>query len=311
MEQQPIQKPKLSFLGAVHLAAPHTWPAAVLPVLLGAALSLAAGGPIRPWVLLGTLVTAVLLQSAINTLNDFRDFVSGLDNADNCTDDTDAALIYECSSPKAALALGLGFLLCAALLGGGLTAACGAELLVYGALALAAILLYILPGRSLSDLPLGELLSGVTMGGVLTCASFHAQAGALSPAVPLWCLPPVLTIGSIMLVNNTSDIEKDQLGGRKTLSVCIGRTAAQHLLRTSLAAAAAAVVLIVLFRFPGGAAALPVLPAVLVTNRQVRTLFTTPLLPERRSANMGAVVTAHVWINTVYVTAAVLARAAA
>lgn len=289
-------KPALSCKAAVQLAAPHTWPAAVLPVLLGAALSCALGFGLRPWLLLCTLAVGVLLQSAVNTLNDWADFVSGLDSPENCTDATDAALIYECSSPRAALALGLALALGAAVCGGVLTALRGPVMLVYGGLGLAGILLYVLPGVSFSALPLGELLSGGVMGGVLTCASFHAQAGRFDPRLCWLCLPAVLTVGCIMLVNNTADIEKDRAGGRRTLPVCLGRPGAQRLLRSALVLAALGVGLILTAGFPAGAAALPVTASALVLDPQVRGLFTAPVTPERRGPAMKGVLSAHTWL---------------
>ena len=286
---------------AVHLAAPHTWPAAVLPALLGTALAAAEGADLRPWIALLVLAVAVLLQSAVNTLNDYRDFVSGLDSAENCTDESDAALLYDGCTPRGALVLGLAFLLCAAILGGVLVVSCGVALLIYGALALLAILLYVLPGVSFSGLPLGELLSGGAMGGVLTCAAYHAQTGRFSSALLYLCLPAVVTIGCILLVNNCSDIEKDALGGRKTLSVCIGRKASETLLRAALAAAALGVILILALRYPRGAAAIPVLLVALLTSGGVRGLFTQPLTPENRRERMDGILAAHKWIIGGYV----------
>lgn len=296
----------ISLRGIVHLAAPHTWPAAVLPVLLGTSLSFACGVPVHSDILLYTLATAVLLQAAVNTLNDYRDYLSGLDSEDNCTDPTDAALIYDCSSPRTALTLGLVFLFGAAVFGGLLILIRGVAMLTYGGLALAAILLYTLPYLSLSDLPLGELLSGGTMGGVLTCASYHAQAGAFSWDLLYLCLPAVVTIGCIMLVNNTSDIEKDQQGGRVTLPICIGRRGAQILLRIAVVSAALAVLLIITCRFPRGIAAMPVMFVALLVSQPVCDLYFASVTFERRKNSMTAILQAHTWIIASYSAAAVL-----
>lgn len=299
------QKTPFRLRAVLELAAPHTWPAAVLPVLLGAALACADGAEMRSWPLFFVLAVAVLLQSAINTLNDYRDFVSGLDNSDNCTDPTDAALIYAGITPGSALALGIAFLLGAAVFGALLIGQCGFAMLWYGALALAAILLYILPRVSLSDRPFGELLSGISMGGVLTCAACHAVSGSFSWRAVFLCLPAVITIGCIMLVNNTSDIEKDTAGGRRTLSVCLGRSRAELLLRCAIPAAALFVILVTCILFPAGIASLPVGAAGLLTNRGVRGLFLGSVTPERRRENMTAILSVHKWITGCY-TAAVL-----
>ena len=135
---------------------------------------------------------------------------------------------------------------------------------------------------------------------MLTCAAYHAQIGHFSPALWYLCLPAVVTIGCILLVNNCSDIEKDAHGGRKTLSVCIGRKASETLLRTALAAAALGVMLILAFRYPRGAAAVPVLLIALLTSGGVRGLFTQPLTPENRRTSMVGVLAAHKWISGCY-----------
>jgi len=298
----------VSLKAVVQLAAPHTWPSSIIPVCLGTALSCANSVPIDPAVLLFTLCTAVLLQSAVNTLNDYVDFVSGLDTEENCPDDTDAALVYECSSPKAALALGMLFLLLAAVFGAALIANCGTAMIVYGAVALGAIVLYTVPVFSFGRLPLGELLSGGVMGGVLTCAAYHAQAGNFSPSLVYLCLPMVIMIGCIMLVNNTSDIEKDIVGGRRTLPVCVGRKASQIILKTAVIASVLCSAVFVCVYYPSGTLLLPVMIIALVIDPFVNGLFTKPISPERRPASMRGVLSAYVRINGVY-TIAVLVHA--
>lgn len=297
---------KLPPRAAVELAAPRTWPAAVLPVILGTSLAYASAGRMRPWSTFCVLAVAVLLQSAINALNDHRDFVSGLDSRENCTDPNDAALIYAGASPKGALALGGACLLMAAVPGAILLRQCGLSMLWYGALAMAAILLYILPHISLSERPFGELLSGAAMGGVLTWAAYHAAAGRFSWSAAVLSLPAVVTVGCIMLVNNTSDIEKDAAGGRRTLPVCIGRKRAETLLRCAVTAAALSAALIICVFYPAGAAALPVGAAGLLTDSGVRGLFTAGITPEHRRENMAAVLTAHKWIIGSYAAAVLL-----
>lgn len=252
------------------------------------------------------MLTAVLLQSAVNTLNDRRDFISGLDSAENCADSTDAALIYSGAGPHAALVWALGLLLCATVCGGVLVWRCGAVMLLYGAVGAAAIGLYVLPRVSASELPMGELLSGLAMGGVLSCAAFHAQAERFDPELLYLCAPCVVTVGCIMLANNTSDIEKDRDGGRRTLPVCIGREASQRLLRGALIFAALYVAAVTLVRFSAGAAALPVMTASLMLDGRVRRLYRFPVDPMHRKNSMAAALGAHSRIICCYTAAALL-----
>ena len=291
---------------AIELAAPHTWPAAVCPVLLGTALAAARDCAVNGWRAFLVLMTAVLLQSAVNTLNDRRDFVSGLDRVENCTDSSDAALVYSGASPREALVWALILLLGAAVCGGVLVWRCGAAMLLYGGVGAAAIGLYVLPSVSASDVPLGEVLSGVTMGGVLACAAFRAQTGYFTAELLYLCAPCVVTVGCTMLANNTSDIEKDREGGRRTLPVCIGRHRAQILLRVSIIAAACGTVAITLVCAPTGAAAMAVMAASLAVNGRIRQLYSLPVGPEHRKNSMEAVLEAHSRIILCYIAAALL-----
>ena len=295
-----------SFKAAVQLAAPHTWPAAVLPVLLGSALAYAVGVALNGWLLLTALATGVLLQAAVNTLNDYRDFVNGIDTAANCDDPTDAALVYECDSPRNVKIFGFSLLAAAAALGAILVYFSGMWMLLYGGLAFAAIALYTLPGVNFSSLPLGELLSGTAMGCVLTCASYHAQTGGCSAEIAILSIPAVLTIANIMLANNTSDIERDREGTRRTFPVCVGRNAAQTTLRLIVIITVLMVTLTAFLIFPGG---LPVVP-VLITGTALAAspLFTRPRTPDVRAESMRCILAAHKWTIASYIAMIIMHR---
>ena len=94
---------------AVQLAAPHTWPAAVFPVLVALACAVAETGRASAVMACALLVICVLMQSAVNTFNDYYDYVKGADSADDDVDPTDAVLVYNDVDPRAALALAIGF----------------------------------------------------------------------------------------------------------------------------------------------------------------------------------------------------------
>ena len=134
---------KMTPQAALELAAPHTWPASVAPVALGTLLAaVKTGGHILPGILLSTLCAAVLLQCAVNTLNDYFDFVKGTDTLENSDDLTDAALVYHGIAPRSALALGVGFLALAALAGAYTVYAAGWVPLIYGLVGGAVVVLY-------------------------------------------------------------------------------------------------------------------------------------------------------------------------
>ena len=71
---------------AWQLAAPHTWPAAILPVLVAAAAAAVTSFSISATMVCVLLVICVLMQSAVNTFNDYYDYVKGADSADDNVD---------------------------------------------------------------------------------------------------------------------------------------------------------------------------------------------------------------------------------
>ncbi len=229
---------------AKELAAPHTWVASVGPCLIGCALAVCF---MMPYILqlpekalwmLGhapallderavlcfflMLACGVLMQSAINTLNDYQDFKSGLDTAETILDETDASLIYNQINPQSALRFALVLLALAAVCGGIVVWLSSLMLLVWGLIAAAAVVLYSFGPKPISSLPLGEVVSGVVMGGILTPATFYAMTLNFTPFILAVALIPVIAIAQIMQTNNTCDIERDIAVGRKTLPSIIG-----------------------------------------------------------------------------------------
>jgi len=233
---------------ALQLAAPSTWVASAWPVLVGglAALALTAQASTREltavatnlpfgslhqpvlslrmavlWMLM--LICAVAAQSAANTLNDYKDFIVGTDTEENCVDTTDASIIYNHLEPRTARNLGLIFLGVA--LVAGVTAALMSTLwlLLLGGVGIVALLSYSYGPSPVSYLPLGEVVSGLAFGLLITSATFVALTRSWNWLLLLPCLQQVISIGLIMMTNNVCDIERDKEAGRKTLPVLLGR----------------------------------------------------------------------------------------
>ena len=64
---------KMTLLMMVQLAAPHTWPAAIIPALIGTCLAAAFGFSVSATLAMVLLAIVVLMQSAVNTINDYYD----------------------------------------------------------------------------------------------------------------------------------------------------------------------------------------------------------------------------------------------
>ena len=289
---------------ALQLANPHSWVASAIPALFAACYCAVKGYPLG--VPKAVLLTAacILLQSAVNTLNDYYDFVNGTDSASDHVAVEDAALVYGGIHPKSALRLGIAFLAAGAALG--LLCCRGVAPLLIGAMGGAAVLFYSAGPLPISYLPCGELISGFVMGGLIPLGVTACADGRLHPAVLLWSLPFILGIALIMMTNNGCDIEKDAKAGRHTLPRLLGREGTVFLYRVqSMMWLLLLAVLPVLLLGPVGLAG-PVLAAAL-GRKHIRRLLQMRLEPEKRIAQMGTIVRTNLLGNGAYVAALLLA----
>ncbi|MDR7697597.1 prenyltransferase [Lactococcus lactis] len=107
--------------------------------------------------------------------------------------------------------------------------------------------------KPLSSLPLGELLSGLTMGYVifLICLYINSSQSfvwsfANLATTFLIALPNTLLIANLMLANNTCDLEEDEANHRYTIVHYIGKKAALIWWTTALILAFVAIVVAVI-----------------------------------------------------------------
>lgn len=286
---------------ALDLAAPHTWVAAVLPSLAAVACASAQGYPISISLAIVLMMICILMQSATNTFNDYYDYVKGSDTADDDVDPTDAVLVYNNVNPKTALTLAVGFLATAFVLGAYVIWLAGWIPLALGVIAAFVVVLYSAGKTPISYLPIGELTSGFVMGGMIPLACYQALTRVFDPIMLVWALPTIITVGLIMLTNNTCDIEKDIEAGRKTLPVLLGRKTARNLYHALLALCILMMFVNVLVWYRSGwvvlvfmlAASIPLLKAMLAN----------PLAPNTRIAGMSQICSLNICLGAFYAAA--------
>jgi 1,4-dihydroxy-2-naphthoate octaprenyltransferase len=293
---------KLSLKNIVQLAAPHTWAASIMPVLLGTELSIAFGGGFRPVLFVLMLVASVLMQSSVNTLNDYRDFVKGTDRPENSDDPNDAVLVYNNIKPSHARILGFAFMLAAVACGIYPVLCGGITTFVIGFIGCAVIVLYTVGKKTLSDLPVGEAVSGITMGGFITCGVYSVYI----PWAPimellkilLLSLPLIISIALIMMTNNICDIERDEETGRKTIPTILGRKKAKFAYRTISVFWLVSIVSLMSVYFVWGL--IVSLAALAISIGVIVRLLTIPLTPEQRGPCMGAIIKANYFLGVSY-----------
>ena len=296
---------KLSPTMALNLAAPHTWPAAIMPTLI--AVSAATNVcSISVTMCCTLLAIVVLMQSAVNTFNDYYDYVKGTDSEEDNVDASDAVLVYNDIDPKEALRLAIGFLVAAFALGIYAIVKAGFIPLVIALVGALFVVLYSAGKSPISYLPLGEAVSGIVMGGLIPLAVYQVITGKLDFTMLAIALPTIIGVGLIMLTNNTCDIERDTFARRKTLPVLLGRSRARGLYHILLIIWAADIVMNVAIWFTPGLIVMPFMA--LASYPIVRALWQNPLTPERRLQAMPQALSVNVVLGAFYA-AALLAPA--
>lgn len=203
-------------------ARPKTLPAALAPVLVGAALAF-HDGVFAPLPALAAALGALLLQIGSNFANDYFDFFKGADTADRLgpVRVTASGLISPGQLRWGMVAVfGL-----AALIGLYLIAVGGWPILAIGVTSILAAILYTGGPFPFGYYGLGDLFVFLFFGLVAVCGTYFVQALTLTVAVVMGAVPTGLLITAILVVNNLRDIETDARAGKRTLAVMIGRSA--------------------------------------------------------------------------------------
>lgn len=215
---------------------PNTLPAAIAPVVAGLGAA-AAGGAIAWGPAVGCLAVALLLQVAANLANDLADFRSGADAADRMGPLRVAAGgLVTPRSLAVATAIVVG---CAGLVGLYLVSVGGVVLLVVGALAIVAALLYTGGPWPYGYHGLGEVFVFVFFGLVAVGGTVYLQAGAVGALAVLVAVAMGCLATAILVVNNLRDVESDRRAGKRTLAVILGPRFARLEYASLLAVAAA------------------------------------------------------------------------
>lgn len=201
-------------------ARPKTLPAAIVPVLVGAACA-AQFAPLRWGPMAAALTGAVLLQIGSNFANDVYDHEKGADTSERVgpTRAVQAGWISPRAMKRAmalvfALAIGVGLYL---------TWVAGPWIVVIGVASIAAAIAYTGGPYPLGYHGLGELFVMIFFGFVAVGGTAFVNLGHV-PELALWCAIPIGALASaILVVNNVRDEVTDRATGKRTLVVRFGR----------------------------------------------------------------------------------------
>jgi len=208
-------------------ARPRTLGAGLIPVLVGTA----AAGDVIWWRFVAALLVAAGLQVGVNFANDYFDGIRGVDTKERVG--PPRLTQSGAASPNAVLAAALASIAVAGFAGLALAIATRPVLiLVVGALAILAALLYSGGPRPYAGLGLGEVMVFLFFGLLATCGTTFVMVETVT-ASSWWCAVVMgLLAVAILEANNIRDVETDGAAGKRTLAVRIGDRHARALYGT-------------------------------------------------------------------------------
>lgn len=203
-------------------ARPKTLPAALLPVGCGLMLAVRDLGADDVFLLLPAVLCilfAVILQIAANYINDYFDYLNGIDGEHRTGPGRACAQGW--ITPWA-MRMGIGVtVVLACLCGLPLVIYGGMEMLLIGGLCVAFCFLYT---THLSYMGLGDLLVLVFFGIVPVCVVYYIQLHTVTFQSVVLSIGCGFVVDTLLLVNNCRDCATDRAGGKNTLVVRLGRT---------------------------------------------------------------------------------------
>jgi 1,4-dihydroxy-2-naphthoate octaprenyltransferase len=208
-------------------ARPRTLGAGLVPVLVGTA----AAGHVIWWRFVAALLVAAGLQIGVNLANDYFDGIRGVDTHERVG--PPRITQSGAATPIAVLTAALVSIGVAGFAGLALALATEPALvLVVGALAILAALLYSGGPRPYAGLGLGEVMVFLFFGLLATCGTTFVMVETVTSS-SWWCgVVMGLLAVAILEANNIRDIETDEDAGKRTLAVRIGDRHARALYGT-------------------------------------------------------------------------------
>lgn len=188
-------------------------------VMLGAGMAYAASGEIDLTVLTLVLLGALAAHIAVNALNEYEDYQSGLDLHTERTPFSGGSGTLPANPQLAPMAYRISLIAIAVTIICGLLLVYlqGAGLLVFGLLGIAVILLYT---RVINRYPLLCLLApGFGFGTLMVGGTYYALTGMITWQALLVSMIPFFLVSNLLLLNQFPDLEADRGAGRNHLLI--------------------------------------------------------------------------------------------
>lgn len=203
-------------------ARPYSLTASVTPVVAGTAAAV-RDGHFDAAVFLAALGGSVAIQAGTNMVNDYYDYVRGIDTGTSIG--PGGVIQHGLLTPRAVLTGGLLMFAAGSALGLWLVAVAGWPVLVAGMLSVLAGYAYTGGPVPLGYVGLGDLAVFVFMGPVIVLGAYFVQTRALGAAAWWTSVPIAALVTAILVVNNLRDIDADRKSRKRTFATLIGERA--------------------------------------------------------------------------------------
>jgi 1,4-dihydroxy-2-naphthoate polyprenyltransferase len=207
------------------------------PVLLGTTLAWTQTvhaqtplGQLHLGYLIGSIVIALFIQIAGHLINDYYDYVRGVDTGNLFG--SGGLIQQRYVKPTLVLKIGLMLLGMGTFLGLILSIGRGSLVIaLFGLLIVLGAYFYSAPPRPLSSIALGEICGFILFGPLLTLGAYIVQAGGSSfpTSTLIYSLPPGLLAMAVIHTNNMRDRDTDANAQKLTLTSIVGRKASRFI----------------------------------------------------------------------------------
>jgi len=199
----------------------------LLPVVLGSVVAWTQSvslktprGTFHPVRFVITLAAVLLLQIGANLVNDYYDYLRGIDTSNTLGP---GGLIQQgLIKPVRVLSFGLIALGLGALLGAFVAVSGGWLVIVFGLIGVLAAYFYSGEPKALTSLALGELVFFFIFGPLLTLGSYMVQTGHLDRTVYIYSISLGILATAFIHLNNMRDTASDAPAGKLTLASLLG-----------------------------------------------------------------------------------------
>ena len=202
---------------------PAYLPLSIMPVVVGSVLAWTQSivgksllGHFHVLRFLATLIAVILLQVGAHLVNDYYDYLKGIDTGNSLGP---GGLIQQgLIKPSRVLSFGLVLLVFGTLVGVLVAISGGLLVFVFGLIGLLAAYFYSATPRPLSSMALGELVTFLVFGPCITLGAYIVQTGHMDRLVLLYSIPLGLLATAVIHLNNMRDTESDLQAGKHTLA---------------------------------------------------------------------------------------------